>query len=204
MIKESKYFIVKYNNIDYIDKLLNDIDNEAIRILEFFNIKGFNKKAELNIINTKKEFSKLIKELINLDDDEYGIGFVKDSIMYCLSFEDYKSTYYKDDTYEDFVKTIIHEFVHFCQTKKSIRCINEGLACYLSKQYENKDNIVFDCELDDLLNDKMVNYDNYYLIVKYIFDNYDKEYVDRIISDKEFARSEIEKIYYKCKEVKKL
>ena len=83
--------------------------------------------------------------------------------------------------------------------KSSIRCINEGLACYLSNQLCKKD-FVFNASIDDIVNDKYVDYDNYYLIVKYIFDDYDKKYCDKIIYDKDFARSEIVNIYNSFKE----
>lgn len=201
MIKESKYFEVEYtdNDIAYIDRMLEDIDAEAERILSFFNINNYNEKFHLILIPTKKEFSNTIRELIHFEDDQYGIGFVKDRIMYCLSYLDYKSTYYKDYNYDDFIKTIIHEFIHACHSyvKKgmSIRCINEGLACYLSNQYDNNKELTFDASLEDLINDKMVNYDNYYLLMKYIFENYEREYIDKIIYDKIFAREEIVKIY---------
>ena len=96
MKKESKFFIINYtdNDNDYIDKLLIDIDTEALKIMKFFGIDEIKDKFEVNLIPTKKEFSKLSLELCNFKDDEYGIGFVKDRIMYCLSFKDYKSTYY--------------------------------------------------------------------------------------------------------------
>ena len=201
MRKESKFFIINYTDSDkdYIDKLLIDIDTEALKIMKFFGIDEIKDKFEVNLIPTKKEFSKLSLELCNFKDDEYGIGFVKDRIMYCLSFKDYKSTYYSFYKYEDFVKTITHEFVHSCHqlktnNKSSIRCINEGLACYLSKQY-NREIHELEASLDDFVNDKYINYDNYYLLVEFIFNNYDNDYISELIYNKEFARNEIEKIY---------
>ena len=40
MKKESKFFIINYTDSDkdYIDKLLIDIDTEALKIMEFFGI----------------------------------------------------------------------------------------------------------------------------------------------------------------------
>ncbi len=201
MTKESKYFIVNYNESDqdYIDKMLVDIDKEALRIMSFFDIHEINEKFKINLIPTKKEFSNLIKELFNFNDNEYDIGFVKDRIMYCLSYKDYKSTYYSFYGYDDFIKTIIHEFVHSCHqlktnNKSSKRYINEGLASYLSNQYDNEVSEI-NVTLEDLINDKYINYDNYYLLMKHIFENYDQEYIDKLIYDKEFASNELEKIF---------
>ena len=196
MIKETKYFKIEYtnNDISYIDKLCDDIDNKALEIMKYFNIDKIDEKFNIKLIATKKEFSKIIRELIHFEDDEYGIGFVKDKVMYCLSYLDYKSTYYKNDNYDDFIKTIIHEFVHTCHMTAvkgmSIKCINEGLACYLSHQDENEE-LKLDCSIEDILENKLIDYKNYYVIMKYIIDNYDKEYVDKMIYDKEFAKEEI-------------
>lgn len=200
MEKESKYFKFIYSESEnnYIDKLIDVIDKEAKKVLDFFEVDSIEEKFNVKLIPTKKEFSELIWNEIHFKDDEYGIGFVKDEIMYCLSFNDYKNTFYSFYKFDNFVSTIIHEFVHACHqyktdNKTSIRCVNEGLACYLANQIE--DNATFDMTLDEVINDKYVKYDNYYIIMKYILDNYDKEYCDKIIYDKEFARSEITGIY---------
>ena len=206
MKKESKYFTIEYSNEakTYITKLLDKIDIEAKKILDFFEIQNIDNKFYVKLIPTKKEFSHLIEEVIHFKDNEYGIGFVNNKIMYCLSFNDYKNTFYSFYNFDNFISTIIHEFVHSCHqlktnNKSSIRCISEGLACYLSNQLCKKD-FVFNASIDDIVNDKYIDYDNYYLIVKYIFDNYDKKYCDRIIYDKDFARSEIVNIYNSFKE----
>ncbi len=200
MTKETEYFVIEYtdNDLPYIDRLCKDIDNKAKEIIAYFNIDKINERFSLKLISTKKEFSQTIKELTHFEDDEYGTGFVKDKKMYCLSYLDYKSTYYKDETYDDFVKTIIHEFVHTCHMfvvkGMSIRCINEGLACYLSKQYENKE-IELDCSIEDILENKYIDYKNYYIILKYIVENYDDNYVHEMIYNKEFAKKEIANVF---------
>ena len=201
MIKESKYFKFTYSESDnnYIDKLVDVIDKKAKTVLDFFEIESIKRKFNVIIVPTKKEFSRLIWNEIHFKDDEYGIGFVKDEMMYCLSFNDYKSTFYTFYKFENFVSTIIHEFVHACHQyktdgKTSIRCVNEGLACYLANQYDSE-SLKLDASIEDIQNDKYVKYDNYYIIMKYILDNYDKEYCDKIIYEKDFARSKITEIY---------
>ena len=124
--------------------------------------------------------------------------FSKRQIVY-LSLYDYKNTSHPmkdepfDNAFDYYKKTILHEFVHFVhglyieqnRAENTIRCFGEGIACYLSGQRDGK-NIIFDASCEKLLSGD-ASYDQYYLITKYLIENYDKNFVLQILSNGNLA-----------------
>ena len=83
----------------------------------------------------------------------------------------------------------------------------EGIAIVLSKQNENK-NLYFNYSLDDILNSNN-NYNGWYLVTKYIIDNYSQKFIMELFKDKEKSRmfliehfSEIKDYYLELQKVK--
>ena len=91
----------------------------------------------------KKEFQDYLKYSIK----SYTTGFIKDdkNMIVVLDYSDYKYTDHKNETYDLYIKTIIHEFVHVmhsiaCKHNYPDKELWKGIAVYLSNQYdfENK------------------------------------------------------------------
>lgn len=63
--------------------------------------------------------------------------------------------------------------------------LKEGLATYLSHQFDKYPVCKFNCQLDDLINGG-VNYGNYYLLFKYAYENYGIDYIKKLLTDELF------------------
>lgn len=231
MRKESKFAIFYFQENDQIliDELIEYLDKNAQIVFEFFEIQT-TQKAIINIIPTKIEFDNFIRITRNLSIEEkipsWLIGTYKDGIITYLSLNDFKNTShsFKTEKYsnvlEYYKKTILHEFVHFVNAlfnaknkiKFTEQYLSEGIASYLSKQLDGK-KLEFNYSKEDLISKKRFNscYDGWYLLTKYLVDNYDKKLVIELFEDNVKARSFLEhelynkvKNYYTNNDIKEL
>lgn len=218
MEKESKYGIFIYNedSASFIDELSDYFDGNAKEIIAFFNVKEGSKPI-INIISTKEEFDKEFKIEYGYDAPLYARGISKrDGSINYLSINDYKNTTHAFESKDynkaflGFKKTLVHEYVHVVNRwfNKENHCyfssvyLFEGIATYLSKQ---KDDLVinFDYQIEDFLitNGGKRKYDAFYLITKYLMENYDKEFIMELLKDKDKADEFlVKKLYYEAKE----
>ena len=209
MEKESKYAVFRYQKCDedLVEGLAEYLDAHAYVVFDFFEVDPpKDRKVAIDIIPTKREFNFVYIKDRNLPLDyhvpRWIIGtsvFIENKIVY-LSLHDYKSTSHPmreepfEKAYEYYKKTILHEFVHYVHgiyreknnCESPIRCFGEGIACYLSGQKEGK-NIKFDFTLEQLMSGE-IRYDAYYLITKYLVENYDKEFALKILSDNQLSK----------------
>ena len=178
---------------------LNNYINENINeIYSFFELKDIISKATIIILSTKEEFDKEVRPL-KKEYEEYGvpswvIGFSLKDKIYFLSLSDYKNTPHKDKIdLLAYKKTILHEYIHYIvglylfENKCSypLRALNEGIAQYLSHQ-RDKNIITLKHDLSEVL-DATTAYSEWYLITKYIIDNYSKEYFLELLRDRDKA-----------------
>ena len=219
MVKEGKYIIYEYDIEDkeLVDIVDSYIDENAERIIDFFELKDFHDKAKLKIWKTKQDFDKRVKERRNNGQDvpKWTVG-VSDFVgnIDVVSLNDYQNTSHskilenKEYALDYFKKNILHEYVHYINNIYSkninnpypLKCLTEGIAQYLSNQKENiKDE--FNYSLEDILNSNNC-YDGWFLLIKYIINNYSYSYLLSLFSNNNYATKEIEKIindYKMCK-----
>ena len=215
MIKESKYAIFEYDRCDenLINDLINYLDNNQNRIKCFFDENLELPKIKIKIYSAKKEYDEKVGiKMFDGEVPKWVIGSYNNGMINYVSFNDFKNTSHQNDSYESYLKTLIHEYIHFVTNEysKKINCeypikyISEGIAYYLSGQgnkIEYSDNI----SEDDILNGKSC-YPKWYLFVKYIIDIKGKEYFFELFKDKVKAKKDIETLvlecngYYKCLE----
>ena len=213
MQKECKYAIFNFEECDQnlIDEILQFLDNHAQRILDFFEVLP-NKKVEINIIPTKIEMDNYIRATRGLKKDEkvpaWLIGTYKNGTITYLSLNDFKNTSHSFSNQEDalqyYKKTILHEFVHFVNDEFNIinnisyteKFLSEGVASYLSNQREGK-KLLFDYSLDEILSTKRFSacYDGWHLLMQYLIENYDKNFVLELFKNNnqaiEFLKKEL-------------
>lgn len=200
MFKKTKNFVIYYgNNEDFISKLSNNLEDKLTSILSFFEIEKLNKKIIIKIISNKNEFDDIFYKVHNFKPDLNAMGFYYNGEIIYLSYNGLAGTNHKNDSYETYINILIHECVHFIHgiitnDKMSLRCLNEGIALYLGKQYNEIDYAKFNCELEDLLNQKNIDYYNYYLLMCFLIDNYEKNYILKILKDSNYAYHELENI----------
>lgn len=224
MNKIFKNAIFEYDKIDedLILELNDYIDKHVDYIYNFF---GNDIKREIpiiHIISTKKELDKIYCERNKVSSAPiWVIGFAGNNNIFYLSIKQYESFshVFKSNNYEEnleyYKKTIIHEYIHFVNmlfNKKydvqlTSKYLVEGIAMVLSKQNDNK-NLYFNYSLEDILNSNN-NYNGWYLVTKYIIENYSHEFIMELFKDKEKSRmfliehfKEIKDYYLELQKVK--
>lgn len=135
--------IIKVNNNKLQDAINNSKDT-INKIVDFFGINKVNINIRvLNYADFKHEFKKYLGYDINKD----TTGFIEDdkNEVIILDYDDFKYTNHCNETYKEYVKVAIHEFVHVIH---SIAChqnypetkLWEGIAVFLSEQYDFNNN----------------------------------------------------------------
>ena len=202
MIKELSHFIIDFddNNKDVV-YICSQLENKSNEITNFFDLKDV--KVNVKIFDDLDEFRNLIKKHARhlLESGSVPLwvcGVSINSNIYTLTLSEYRRTKsHQNDTLDDLIKLILHEFTHACFQKinnqRSYAWLSEGLATTLSHQYDNK-NCSFDATLEDII-DGTPNYANYYLMFKYVLSAYGKEYILKLINNKELLENETPKLY---------
>lgn len=211
MVLELKYLKIEYNkNLEVLVKeIQRDLEEETIRIISFFEIDD-NFKVRLKIFDSLFDFKK--EYLINNSNyrtieeiPSWVCGFALNKVIYVLSLEEFKKIDGNENLQkEDLINLIIHEFVHLCEdycySQDKYLWISEGMATYLANQYKDDDNIDFDANLNELLEDNATYYNNY-LLFKYAYESYGKGYILKLLKDKDLLEEETIKLYQELKEV---
>lgn len=169
--------------------------------LDYFNMNSVN--IVIKIINNRKELEKLYTSMFNEIPKEYVVGWINDGNgeVYLLNYNDFNNTPHRGKTFEDYLKTAHHECVHiihsyFCNRNYPINAIWEGIACYLSNQYEEKS--LGELTLSNFLNDSL-DYRYYYTLVKKLNMNLSKEEMLGILSSTKDVQPYIEEMLRESK-----
>lgn len=202
---ENDLFIINYNECDkeHIDELISYLNKEAYKIMNFFNLKKLDKKCIIKFYSTKKDFDyNAYYKVYNEQSPDFAIGFANKGIIYYVSYSDYKNIEkHKNDSFDYFKKTLVHEFVHHCNylyTNIWNRPLCEGLAVYLSGQQENN-MYEFNISKENLFFGR-INYRQYYMFVKYIIENYSNDYFLKLLSDENFQNKNLDIFYDEANE----
>ena len=215
MKKITKYAIFNYSkeDEDLINELESYLNNKAESIFDFFDSSIERELVTINLIPTKKEYDEICKKRRGIDKiPSWSIGNSHDNVIEYVSLHDYKNTAHAFDEskyneeLEYYKKTIVHEFVHFVSglyldkynLDHPIHCLSEGLASYLSGQKEGVEETV-NFSLVDLFESNS-NYYSWYVMTKFIIDNYGKDYFIKLYSSKELSYKEIPRLYEEAKE----
>lgn len=131
---------------DLIEPLTQYLDENKARIFQFLEMDGLKRPAEIKIFPTLESWKK--DYAINGENyEEWMVGNAGNGTIKMLNFHEYsKLASHKNDSFEDYKKIILHEFIHLChqQEDKSTSgsiCFTEGLAHYLAKQKFRKVNL---------------------------------------------------------------
>lgn len=122
-----------------LQKELNNTKDKIKEIIYFFNVNNINVNIKiLNYNEFKSEFHSYLGYEINAN----ITGFIEDdkNTIIILSYNDFKFTNHYGESYGEYVKIVIHEFVHIihsiaCKRNYPSEDLWEGIAVYLSEQY---------------------------------------------------------------------
>lgn len=201
MKKVLKYIIFDYgeDSVNYIDSLTNNFDDLCDEIVKFFALENYGEKTTVILWDDLEKFRNFYNENFKRKCPETTVGFQIVNNINSLSFNQYiKTKGNENNSMDDFKRLILHEFVHAVHRKVSdiyqLMWLVEGLSTSLSKQYAYKTDLVFDASLDECIKGG-TNYSNYYLMFNYVLNNYGKDYILKIIKDKNFGYLETPRLY---------
>ena len=191
---------------EYINDFLETIVNESKRILKFFNME----KLEYPLVITfwddlekYRNFRNKQLEPYNKRVQPWEVGCsqyrgTQEHYIEMLSLKERKKCEgHENDNLENIFKVGVHEYAHTCHRefknyKETLTYINEGLATYLSNQFEDK--YEFECTKEQLLKGQ-TKYYNFYVIMKYIVENKPRKYVLELIKNKKMQEQELDTRY---------
>ena len=205
MVKELKYIIIEYTDkdLEYIDDICKEIDSKSQEIIDFFEIDKFDNKVHVKIFDDIKDFREFYTNFYNEEPKKWACGFASDYDVYTLSLSEYKKSYsHENATILDLIRLVLHEFTHVVHSKRNdnLECkwLREGLATYLSGQYEDANEIK--CTYDKLLNG--CSYTNYKVMFEYVFNTYGKEYILKLIDHEELLNRDSKRLFEEAKNIK--
>lgn len=112
--QETNNFIIKSeNNLEYLEDVLNFIQDNENKILNFFELKELNNKYTIRIIKYESFKNYIINKYGELKKYVIGDTDFESKTITILDVEDQKKyTTHKDSTLEETLKMILHEIVH--------------------------------------------------------------------------------------------
>ncbi len=132
-------------NLNNQQKIFDALNENLVRIMNFFEVEK-NSKTITVCIHTDIEEWKNFFNSRGSQYQDYVVGCAWEGKIDVLAFEEYQKTQmHKDDSFDDFLKVVIHEFVHICHQElqpdfsKVTWFMGEGLATYLAGQRYNED-----------------------------------------------------------------
>lgn len=202
MEKKSRYVTLRYDDSenDYIDKIIEYIKTKEDLIVNFFELEDKIKNIYGNIWNDLNRFKKYLCEthanIYKTEDDipNWVIGEGGNENGFILVSWDLFKERHPKDTFTNYCKDFVHEFVHQCiklvnPKLLSIDWINEGLATYLSGQGDEDEENSFHYDIRNF-NPEMKTYNDKFMAVKYVIENYDDKYVKKLLNDYDFTLNE--------------
>lgn len=200
--------IINYteNDLEYIENLINQLKIQSQKIISFFSLKQLKKPTYIYFYNNLDTFrEKAISRNSTRHVPTWLCGWASTKPtkyeIHVLSYNEYiKTTSHENDTIEDIISLVLHEFTHNCydayrtqnQSRKTLMWLDEGLATILSDQ---KNDLKLTCNINDLIKQNQVAYHNYYTLTNYLLNTYDKDYILSLIRSYKLLKKETPNIY---------
>ena len=211
MIIELENFIIESNSdIKYKDEIINNLKNNTAKILNFFELEKLSKKIKIVIYDSHDEYRKHMEKHV-AEFKDWMIGDTYGENMNLLAYDEViKLDSHKNMTIDGFLKGILHEFVHVCQSEygdnqRELLWFWEGLAVNLSGQ-PNKGKDLSSCDFSILkkdFNNVEGNYEYAYEIVKFILEEFSHDEVMEFVKNPESFKKIEYRIFEKAVEKQK-
>lgn len=200
-------FELEYTNKDkeYIDNVIQILNDKSEEVMNFFELKNLSRKVKIkfwdNVEEYRNFFNKSLKKYNKMIPD-WEVARATNTLNECridiLSLgEARKCRGHANDSVENLIQIIVHEFVHICHFEynnhtSTMTWFMEALATNLAGQNNCKK---LTCTLQEIVTEMPTNYGNYYLLGKYLLENYDKSQVLELAKNKELLEKSTEDIY---------
>lgn len=201
-------FIIEYDKeIDYMSNIISTLENNTVDILDFFELETLSLKKKVVIFTDREKYKKHLLPFVK-EFKEWMCADTYDGNINLLEIsEARKSKEHEDMEIDEFVKCILHEFVHSCQQELNSNSNGtswywEALATNLSKQDYSSDSLE-DCDFEKLKSDFNGTKDGYnfaYTLGKYMLENYSKEKLLEYVKNPNLLKQDADDIFETVKQ----
>lgn len=193
---ENDKFIIFYNqNDENVQYLIDVLETKTNDIMNFFGLKTLSKKMIVKIYYSVEDYKQHLVPYLEESGRKYYEWMIADTFddninMLELSLCQ-KLNSHKNDTLQDYMQNILHEFGHICHhellgenNSHGHIWFSEALATNVSGQdYSgNSINCTYN-ELKEDFNSASNNYPTAYLMGKFMLENYGREFVLNLIKN---------------------
>ena len=210
-IELNNFIIHADKDLNYLKDMTKTLNNEAKKVLDFFELKELKEKKNVVIYTSIDKF-KSYKESRGEDYQEWMYGDAADGNINVLELSEARKTKtHKNMTLEEFLKTVIHEFVHACQEEVNnddddeLMWFWEALATNLSGQkYDGVD--LEKCDFEKLKTDFYNLKDGYgyvYSLGDYMLKTYGQKKVLDYVKNTNKLKQDEDKIFNSAKNSQK-
>ena len=204
---ELNNFIIEYDKeINYMPNIISALENDTAEILDFFELKKLSKKKKVVIYTDREKYKEYLIPYVK-EFKEWMCGDTYDGNINLLEIsEARKSKEHKNMDIDEFIKCILHEFVHSCEQelnhKEGIIWYWEALATNLSGQDYTPISLI-DCDFKKLksdFNNTPRGYNYSYTIGKYMLENYSKDKLLEYIKNPDSLKNDADDIFESAKQ----
>ena len=200
---ERPCFIIETDKeISYIDEIISTLENHTYDILNFFKLEKLSKKKKVVIYTDREKYKEHLLPYVKEFKDWMQADTYDGNINLLEISESRKSEAHKDLTLEEFIKCILHEFVH--ATQQEINSNSNGVAWYweaLATNLSGQDYTEVDlskCDFQSLQNDFNNTNNAYsyaYTIGKFMLSNYSNEQLLEYVKNPALLKQQAEQIF---------
>ena len=206
---ELNNFVIEYDKeIDYISNIISTLENDTIEILDFFELRKLSKKKKVVIFTDREKYKKHLLPYVK-EFKEWMCGDTYDGNINLLEIsEARKSKEHENMDLDEFIKCILHEFVHSCQQEYNSN--SDGVSWYWEALATNLSNQDYSpvslktCDFEKLkrdFNDTEKGYSFSYTLGKYMLENYSKDKLLEYVKNPNLLKQDADDIFKKAKQL---
>ena len=201
-IELNNFVIEADKEISYMSNIISTLENDTAKILDFFELQKLSKKKRVVIFTNREKYKEHLLPYVS-EFKEWMCADTYDGNINLLEIsEARKSKEHKDMNMDEFVKCILHEFVHSCQQEWNANSFGvtwywEALATNLSEQ--NYDVVsLLECDFKKLkedFNNTSKGYSYSYTLGKFMLENYSKKQLLEYVKNPCLLKAEADCIF---------
>lgn len=204
-------FIIECDKeINYMSNIVSTLENNTVGILDFFELDKLSQKKRVVIFTDREKYKNhLLPYVIRFE--EWMCADTYDGNINLLEIsEARKSKEHENMDMDEFIKCILHEFVHSCQQEWNSN--SDGTAWYweaLATNLSDQDYSLVsleDCDFEELkrnFNGTKNGYSYSYTLGKYMLENYSKDKLLDYVKNPDILKQDADSIFETVKQSQK-
>lgn len=204
-------FIIECDKeINYMSNIVSTLENSTVGILDFFELDKLSQKKRVVIFTDREKYKNHLLPYVTRFEEWMCADTYDGNINLLEISEARKSKEHEDMDMDEFVKCILHEFVHSCQQEWNSNSDGtawywEALATNLSGQDYSPISLE-DCDFEKLkgdFNGTKNGYSYSYTLGKYMLENYSKDRLLDYVKNPDILKQDADSIFETVKQSQK-